>query len=57
MKSWDKVDIKNVLVLVVIYKFGVSIGGNSARGRPQAGRAAGLCPKLEGRPVPNTVCI
>jgi hypothetical protein len=32
--------VKNELFLVVKYKFGVSIGGHSARGRPQAGRAS-----------------
>jgi len=38
--------VKNELFLVVKYKFGVSIGGHSARGRPQAGRALSKARRL-----------
>jgi len=31
IQSWEKVDVDNVLFLVVIYKFGVGVGGHSAR--------------------------
>jgi len=62
IKSWEKVDVDNVLFLVVIYKFGVGVGGHSARrlaGHLLKNHAlrAGRCQKPEpsrfqGRPCP-----